>query len=269
MIDLTGKQFGRLTVRGGCEVRPDPRRRYWCCECQCGQARVVRQTHLLSGATQSCGCFNQDRAIERQWRHGQCRPATAEYRAWKAMRGRCLNPWNRKYQHYGGRGIGICAQWSDFQSFYEDMGPRPSPSHSLDRIDNDGHYEPRNCRWATATQQANNRQFNHLITHDGLTQTLAQWARTLGVSPFTLSTRIERGASIELVVRTPVPWQRLPLYEWQGQTRSLTEWARVLNISVSTLRNRLSDGWSIARTLSEPLHQEKSSRQRTHKPLTP
>lgn len=114
--------------------------------------------------------------------HGMSRSGMSEYRAWESMRRRCNKPADKYYHRYGGRGIKLCERWNDFQSFYEDMGPRPSASHSIDRIDNNGDYEPGNCRWATPGEQAANRSTNHHVYLDGEWMIAAEAARRLGCS---------------------------------------------------------------------------------------
>lgn len=115
-----------------------------------------------------------------------------EYAVWSAMLSRCNNPKNSNYHRYGARGIVVCERWLKFKNFIADMGPRPSGEHSLDRIDNDGNYEPENCRWATLKEQARNTSRNRLLTHDGRTMCLDDWAREIDVSPSCLSHRLEK-----------------------------------------------------------------------------
>lgn len=116
-----------------------------------------------------------------------------EYRSWAHMIGRCTVPTDKSYKNYGGRGITVCYEWrTSFRAFYEDMGPRPTPKHQLDRIDNNGNYEPSNCRWATPTEQANNRRSNRLITFDGKTMNAKEWSKVLGLDYNTLRQRLFR-----------------------------------------------------------------------------
>jgi hypothetical protein len=134
-----------------------------------------------------------------QYRHGHSpsgRPSR-EYITWSSMKSRCLNPRHFAYKWYGGRGITICKKWLLFEGFLADMGPRPSSAHSLDRVDTDGNYEPGNCRWATETQQQNNRANNHRLTINGETATLTEWARRTGISRGTLDWRIRHGWTVE------------------------------------------------------------------------
>jgi hypothetical protein len=119
------------------------------------------------------------------------------YAAWSAMRTRCCNPNYNGYRHYGGRGIKICARWDDFELFLQDMGPKPHPKHTLDRIDVNGDYEPRNCRWATWTEQARNKRNTVIVQYDGVDMHLTDAAVAAGIGHSTLYSRIHRGVTIE------------------------------------------------------------------------
>ncbi len=129
---------------------------------------------------------------------------TPEYWAWRAMKQRCLNPNCDSFKYYGARGITVCERWLEFQGFIEDMGLRPSPDHSLDRIENDKGYEPGNCRWRTAVEQNNNTRWNHYVEWDGRIQTTAQWSRERGLPPYAVCTRPSNGWSIRDAILTPL-----------------------------------------------------------------
>lgn len=130
--------------------------------------------------------------------HGCARNAnrTPEYQTWINIRARCYQVSNNRFKSHGGRGIVVCERWLVFENFLADMGTKPSPLHSIDRRDNDGNYEPGNCRWATRKQQANNRRNNHFIAHNGQSQTLQQWSNEFGIDRRTLAQRIRNGWSM-------------------------------------------------------------------------
>jgi len=177
-----------------------------------------------------------------------------EYRAWTMMKTRCYNANNHKYPAYGGRGIEVCDRWrGSFETFLEDMGPRPGKGYSIDRIDNDSNYEPSNCRWATASQQASNRGSTRWIEVKGERRTLQEWAAMLGAHSQTIADRITRGWSIEDAVSV-MPGTRYRkdgvLLVYRGKTKSLAEWGRVMRLRPETISTRIKAGWSIGRALT-------------------
>jgi hypothetical protein len=190
-VNLINQNFGRLTVIR--EIGTNKNRRViWECLCECGAITKVVGRDLRNGHTKSCGCYRAELSTKKFRKHGKHN--SAEYNSWRLLKNRCLNPNDQRFAEYGGRGIKVCDPWIDsFENFYADMGPKPSPQHSIDRIDVNGHYSPENCRWASCEEQANNTSRNVFVTHLGQTQTLAQWARELNINYNTLNNRYKRG----------------------------------------------------------------------------
>jgi hypothetical protein len=206
-----GDKFGRLTVisigdRIPCGISTAAT---WTCRCECGNIVSRRKDGLLRPGVKSCGCFIRDiRVLEPSRRtHGESnRNLTPEYRSWKHMLRRCTSPKNPAYGEYGGRGITVCDEWlHSYETFLRDMGRKPTPLHSIDRKENDGPYAPDNCRWATKSEQSNNRRNVITLEFQGKRQTITQWARDMGINDATLRDRIKKfGYSPEMALTKPV-----------------------------------------------------------------
>lgn len=157
-IDITGQRFGRLVAIRRSHLHSKSRRLHWLCRCDCGQFSTPTVNALRSGNTRSCGCTG------RNFRHGYTsrdkRNRHPLYNIWSQMLHRCNNPNAKEYKNYGARGITVCTRWRDFPAFLVDVGERPSSGLSIDRINNDGNYEPGNVRWATPKEQSNNTRRN-------------------------------------------------------------------------------------------------------------
>lgn len=176
------------------------------CECTCGNVCVVNVTDLRQDNTKSCGCWLHDVLRSKAVTHGESRVKnwSTEYSCWAAIKRRCLNKNVKHYDRYGGRGIQVCERWMQFENFLSDMGRRPTPKHSIERIDNNGNYCKENCRWATASEQARNRRTSVLLTAFGRTQTLKAWSDEYGIHEMTITARIRRlNWSIEKALTTP------------------------------------------------------------------
>jgi len=197
-IDLTGQRFGRLTVL---HREPNKGRKVtWLCRCDCGASRVVTADNLRSGNTTSCGCFKSELAASMATTHGGC--ASDAYGCWEGIKDRCTNPNSHAWSYYGGQGVEC--RFTSFEQFRDEIGPRPTPEHTVDRFpDKKGHYEPGNIRWATPKQQNRNKGDNRLISWQGKIQCLAEWDEQLGFSRNTVGRRLRCGWSVERAFTTP------------------------------------------------------------------
>jgi hypothetical protein len=174
-------------------------KRRWRCVCTCGTEKIVHEHHLRDGASKSCGCLVREVTKAAKTIHGM--HGTPTYHSWNAMRARCERPTNNRFADYGARGIAVCERWrSSFSNFLADMGVCP-PGMSIERMDNDGNYEPGNCRWATDMEQANNSRHNHILEHAGRSQSCTAWARELGINVKAIYARLRRGDSVERALR--------------------------------------------------------------------
>ena len=188
--DETGNRYGRLVVVGRAEANKWGAYR-WKCVCDCGGETIALTTSLRRGHSKSCGCLQ----LEKVRTHGLT--DTPEYASWYGMKNRCTCKTSKYYSRYGGRGITMCDRWREsFLNFLDDMGPRPSPQHSLDRIDNNGSYEPSNCRWATKSEQARNRRSNRIVFFDGREMCVAELLKTMGIKSTTVYDRLSKGMSV-------------------------------------------------------------------------
>ena len=181
--------------------------RYWLCRCRCGIERPVAEIGLKKGRSTSCGCFQVEASIARHKKHGAVLggQATPEYTAFRAIIARCYNPRNPRYSDYGGRGIGVAPEWRhDFSSFLAHVGVRPSPRHSIDRMNNERGYEPGNVRWALPHGQMTNRRNSRFVDVHGVRTPLSDLAAKHGVPANTLRWRILKGWPLQKAVETPV-----------------------------------------------------------------
>lgn len=177
----------------------------WRCLCDCGKEAYILAYSLKSGGTKSCGCLSLAslKGTKKCWTrtHGNCvGHDSSEYTCWKRIRYSCRNPKSVFYKNYGGRGINICDKWfNSFECFINDMGKKPTPNHSIERIDVNGDYEPSNCIWATIDVQAKNRRTSVKITFDGKTMVQSDWAKYFGITPTLIWKRLKRGETFEFI----------------------------------------------------------------------
>jgi hypothetical protein len=197
--DLTGRRFGQWTVLAFTrfERKFGRNRAYWLCRCDCGTEKEVLGNNMTNGSSLSCGCVR----LEMVSTHGLS--GQPEFWIWGNMINRCHCETNKDYFRYGAKGIRVCDRWQEsFEAFFEDMGPRPSSRHSVDRIDGTKGYEPGNCRWATSKEQANNRRNNKIVEFRGESHTVAEWAEILGITYSALSQRLWKGWDVERAFTT-------------------------------------------------------------------
>jgi hypothetical protein len=207
--DLTAKRFGKLTALQ--DVGRNKRGRIWQCICDCGNVVQSVSGYLKNGHKRSCGCLHAEVAKatkEKHQTHGHTtkerKQLASEYHAWASMKSRCLNKNTKSFKRYGGRGISICDRWMSFENFFFDIGPKPSSKHSLERLNTNGDYEPSNCVWADAFQQASTRTNVRAISAFGKVMTSAAWARETGISATVIRNRIDSGWQPEKALSAPV-----------------------------------------------------------------
>lgn len=207
--DIYGQKYRRLIVHseGHIKTKRGWSLIVWLCTCLCGNKVVVPRQKVMSGHTKSCGCLREDETRNRKTTHGhntKRRGMTATYRTWRSMHQRCNNPNVVCFFRYGGKGITICERWNSFESFLQDMGIRPE-GHTLDRIDCFGNYEPENCRWATASQQARNRSNTLKLSWNDKTLTIFEWEEQTNIPAVALLHRVRyQGWTAERALTTPL-----------------------------------------------------------------
>jgi hypothetical protein len=199
--NLTGRKFNRFLVLGLAGVRR--KSTMWHCLCTCGQLRAVQANNLQSGQHQSCGCLDKENLIARNLTHGEAvrGQESPEYAAYCSAKERCLYRAGKSYPTYGGQGIEF--RFTSFAEFLAEVGRKPTPQHTLDRIDNKGHYEIGNVRWATRKEQMRNTSKNHRITIDGVTKCLVDWYAHYRISPTGFKDRKKRGWCDECALTLP------------------------------------------------------------------
>lgn len=229
LTDLTGKKFHKLLV-----LHYDKPK--WRCLCDCGQEKSIWPDLLKKGKAKSCGCIRSNGG----W------TVSPERSSYNSMINRCCNEKDNYYKNYGGRGIKVCDRWQkSFEDFLSDMGKRPE-GFSLDRIINDGNYEPNNCRWASAIEQANNRKTNRFVNFNGKTQTISQWSRELGISKSVIKDRLNRGLSNEEALTPPsggnCTESLSKMWEFDGESKTIKQWSEEMQTSTTKLRQRMNLG---------------------------
>lgn len=267
--DLIGRVFGALTIKR--EIEPADGRQQVECECRCGKLQRRQVRELLKGqkrgrlaSCKQCSPRLHPRTIAEpkpkpirkessSKTHGMTKHPL--YQTWVNMNRRCHNPENQDYQYYGGRGIYVCDEWRDpisgLRQFAEDMGPKPFPDYSLERIDNNHGYSKANCAWASKEEQANNTRNVTMFEAFGEKHSLSRWARKIGVAMNTLHSRVTMlGMSIEAALSVPVKKAVTRTYGrtivYRGKETTISELSKQTGVSWRTLYNRIiGAGWSV------------------------
>lgn len=267
-----GNKYGRLLVTE--ELPGSPRkngasRRRVRAVCDCGTVKEFDLSKLMTGYTKSCGCLMPEASAKNSRKHGDAardenERQAPEYVAWVSIKQRCYNPKLKNFHLWGGRGITMCDRWfNDYTAFLADMGPRPSPKHSVDRRETDGNYEPNNCRWATRKEQGRNIRTNRMITVKGETICLAEWAERSGISADVISCRLDAGWCSECAVslakyksclhRERKQHPSIGVLTIDNETKSIQDWAKDYKIKHGTVRARLRSGWCAKCAVMQPL----------------
>lgn len=260
----TGDVFGYWTAIE--EVSGENPRRFLC-KCVCGTIKGILISDLIAGSSKSCGCLRGSLISEKRTRHGLTE--SREYNSWCGMKNRCYNTKSKKYPIYGARGITMCHRWfNSFDEFYEDMGQKPSISHSIDRVDNNGNYDCGkcddchsrgvfncNCRWATAKQQGRNTRSNRYFDYNGKRLMLVELSEISGFSVSLIRLRINSGMTLDEALTTPR--SRKITLRHNDQELTISEWSRITGLNGGTILGRVRDGWTIERALTTPVHKNR------------
>ncbi len=261
-LDLTGQKFGKLTAIKLFSVIKGKTK--WLCQCECGNQTIVATDCLKNNNTKSCGCLNHQNLIKRNTTHNMGK--TRFYDIWTKIKNRCLNKNNKNYNQYGKRGITIHPQWLKFENFRDDMltnynehcKKNGEKNTTIERINNNGNYEPNNCKWATREEQSNNKRNNHLLTFNGQTLTFSQWEHKLNFKHNTLHNRINVYKwSIERALNQPASSgirKDSILITYNNITLPLTQWCKKLNLSYATISTRIKRlHWNAKKALITPI----------------
>jgi hypothetical protein len=216
------------------------------CKCSCGKEIEVTRLALKSGIKSCRTCYNSKKRKMMEEKKGPL------WSIWKGIKQRCYSKGNRAYKNYGGRGIKMCDRWKkSFEAFCEDMGPRPE-GYAIERIDNDGDYEPGNCRWATQKEQCRNKRTNRLVEYNGKLLPVSLVAELVGISPYVIYYRLNRNWPEDKLFR--LCQERMPTetITYKGETAPIGSWAKKVGIHPEALRSRIRNGWTVEKALTKP-----------------
>lgn len=252
--DLTGNKFGKLTVIGLKDKNSKSDKLKWICKCDCGNTREICVTtySLTSGKTKSCGCYQKEVMVDIGKKNRKYK-REGYYRLYTIWRGMKKRTNDKSDLNYGGRGITVCKEWGEYLNFKEwALNNGYSDELTIDRINNDGNYEPSNCRWATPKEQSNNTRRNVVIEYNGEYKTISEWSNITGIREGAINKRYKAGWSAEKIFTTPVKDFKIIKLEYKGKTLTFTEWSNLVGIKSSTLRNRYKKGWTAEQILTIP-----------------
>ena len=247
-------------------------------QCDCGKVTETKIDKVKGCRTTSCGCYKKEIDKQRRWsrRVGPFKrdpskiygkhfmSKSPEYKSWDKMIGRTCNLNSDSYNYYGGRGITVCDRWRhSFENFYRDMGPKPSPEYSIERIDVNGNYEPGNCRWVTSKEQARNKRNTIVVTYKGITRPLCDLCDEYGIPSRLLTSRSNLGWSFEKALTTPIDDGEkfsINIKGFEGVTNTLTDWCEILELSLLAVRGRIDRGMTPSEAVEHKvLYREKKS----------
>lgn len=245
VIDLTGKIFGRWKVIERSYSKNN--KIYWLCECSCDKhtIRSVNGSSLKRGLSISCGCLKNEITSARFKKHGMT--GTRIYNIWKGMRKRCYNPNSNNYHNYGGRGITICNEWSDFRNFYDwAIENGYQDDLTIERKNNNGNYEPSNCKWATMKEQANNSRNNHEITIHNESKLLHEWSEEIGITSANVLMRISKGLSDDEILKGKniIKYEKSMKINIKDKEYTIKEIAEITGLPTDTIWHRIRYGWT-------------------------
>jgi hypothetical protein len=257
--DLTGKRYNRLVVLGIAYNKKG--QWFWNCKCDCGKEKILSSSRLNSGKTSSCGCLHIDVFRKNVYKHGKSKSLI--YKVWRGIKSRCYNKNTECYHRYGGRGITMCQEWTGengFQNFYdwsicngykEEVGKKRNKL-TIDRIDNNGNYEPSNCHWVYDKEQQNNKSSNVFLSFNGQAKTIQQWADEYGLNYHFIKNKLKNGMDIGEIIKLKP--KKVELYEYRGEKYNKQQLAKMVGCSQSSIAKRIKKGWSIERVVNEPVN---------------
>lgn len=247
--NLKGQKYGHWTVIGDyIRDKKTYHKKFLCkCDCENGTEKYVDIQNIRSGKSISCGCVTKEVVRKRMTTHGDSH-STRLYNVWTSMRKRCDNPKDKRYSDYGGRGIKVCKEWEDYETFrnwaylngYDNN--LEATECSIDRIDNSKGYSPDNCRWVGVDIQSNNKRNNIVIEYEGKKQTAAEWGRELGLDASIIRLRYHKGQFDELFNKKRI---NSVYIEYKGEIHTMAEWSRIKGINIQTISRRYNKGYPV------------------------